>query len=204
MNGLRQYALFVPYKEQKFMSELTDTNIETETSLLYTREGFEALLASGKVKVYNIIKITQMWLADEGAEKAENYSMRIRSERQCRLVLSRELEEIYPQAALDPNTLATYSHTVKHKLTKSTSLEVNTGLSKKDYEIIANHYINWCSEVNKTRVYLACEGIATNKAVVTMDIYSDDEMRLEIELVNAKEGVTIPNYLFTYSSSTKD
>lgn len=204
MNGLKQYALFVPHKEQKFMSELTDTNIETETSLLYTREGFEALLASGKVKVYNIIKITQMWLADEGAEKAENYSMRIRSERQCKPVISRELEEIYPQAALDPNTLATYSHTVKHKLTKTTSLEVNTGLSKKDYEIIANHYINWCSEVDKTRVYLACEGIATNKAVVTMDIYSDDEMRLEVELVNAKEGVTIPNYLFAYSSSTKD
>lgn len=204
MNGLKQYALFVPHKEQKFMSELTDTNIETETSLTYTREGFEALLASGKVKVYNIIKITQMWLADEGAEKAENYSMRIRSERQCRLVLSRELKEIYPQAALDPNTLTTYSHTVKHKLTKATSLEVNTGLSKKDYEIIANHYINWCSEVDKTRVYLACEGIATNKAVVTMDIYSDDEMRLEVELVNAKEGVIIPNYLFTYSSSTKD
>ena len=204
MNGLKQYALFVPHKEQKFMSELTDVNIETETSLLYTREGFEALLASGKVMVYNIIKITQMWLADEGAEKAENYSMRIRSERQCKPVVSRELEEIYPQAALDPNTLATYSHTVKHKLTKSTSLEVNTGLSKKDYEIIANHYINWCSEVNKTRVYLACEGIATNKAIVTIDIYSDDEMRLEVELVNAKEGVTIPNYLFTYSSSTKD
>lgn len=204
MNGLKQYALFVPHKEQKFMSELTDTNIETETSLLYTREGFEALLASGKVKVYNIIKITQMWLADEGAEKAENYSMRIRSERQCKPVVSRELEEIYPQAALDPNTLATYSHTVKHKLTKSTSLEVNTGLSKKDYEIIANHYIDWCSEVNKTRVYLACEGIAINKAIVTMDIYSDDEMRLEVELVNAKEGVIIPNYFFTYSSSTKD
>ena len=204
MNGLKQYALFVPHKEQKFMSELTDTNIETETSLLYTREGFEALLAAGKVKVYDIIKIIQMWLVDEGADKPENYSMRIRYERQCRPVISREFEEIYPQAALDPNTLATYSHTVKHKLTKSTSLEVNTGLSKKDYEIIANHYINWCPEVNKTRVYLACEGIATNKAVVTMDIYSDDEMRLEVELVNAKEGVIIPNYLFAYSSSTKD
>lgn len=204
MNGLKQYALFVPHKEQKFMSELTDTNMETETSLLYTREGFEALLAAGKVKVYDIIKIIQMWLVDEGADKPENYSMRIRYERQCRPVISREFEEIYPQAALDPNTLATYSHTVKHKLTKSTSLEVNTGLSKKDYEIIANHYINWCPEVNKTRVYLACEGIATNKAVVTMDIYSDDEMRLEVELVNAKEGVTIPDYFFTYSSSTKD
>lgn len=186
------------------MSELTDTNMETETSLLYTREGFEALLASGKVKVYDIIKIIQMWLVDEGADKPENYSMRIRYERQCRPVISREFEEIYPQAALDPNTLATYSHTVKHKLTKSTSLEVNTGLSKKDYEIISNHYIGWCPEVNKTRVYLACEGIAPNKAIVTMDIYSDDEMRLEVELTNAKEGIIIPQYLFTYSSSTKD
>lgn len=203
MNGLKQYALFVPHKEQKFMSELTDTNIETETSLLYTREGFEALLASGKVKVYNIIKIIQMWLVDEGADKPENYSMRIRYERQCRPVISREFEEIYPQAALDPNTLATYSHTVKHKLTKSTSLEVNTGLSKKDYEIISNHYI-WCPEVNKTRVYLACEGIAPNKAIVTIDIYSDDKMRLEVELTNAKEGIIIPQYLFAYSSSTKD
>lgn len=200
MNGLKQYALFGTSKEQKFMSGLTDTNIETETSLTYTREGFKALLASGKVKVYNIIKITQMWLADEGAEKAENYSMRIRSERQCKLVISRELEEIYPQAALDPNTLVTYSHTVKHKLTKATSLEVNTGLSKKDYEIIANHYINWCPEVNKTRVYLACEGIATNRAIVTMDIYSDDEMRLEIELVNAKEGIIIPDYFYTFAT----
>ena len=204
MNGLKQYALFVPQREQKFMSELTDTNMETETSLLYTREGFEALLASGKVKVYDIIKIIQMWLVDEGADKPENYSMRIRYERQCRPVISREFEEIYPQAALDPNTLATYSHTVKHKLTKSTSLEVNTGLSKKDYEIISNHYIGWCPEVNKTRVYLACEGIAPNKAIVTMDIYSDDEMRLEVELTNAKEGIIIPQYLFTYSSSTKD
>lgn len=204
MNGLKQYALFVPQREQKFMSELTDTNMETETSLLYTREGFEALLASEKVKVYDIIKIIQMWLVDEGADKPENYSMRIRHERQCRPVISREFEEIYPQAALDPNTLATYSHTVKHKLTKSTSLEVNTGLSKKDYEIISNHYIGWCPEVNKTRVYLACEGIAPNKAIVTMDIYSDDEMRLEVELTNAKEGIIIPQYLFAYSSSAKD
>lgn len=204
MNGLKQYALFVPQREQKYMSELTDTNMETETSLLYTREGFEALLASGKVKVYDIIKIIQMWLVDEGADKPENYSMRIRYERQCRPVISREFEEIYPQAALDPNTLATYSHTVKHKLTKSTSLEVNTGLSKKDYEIISNHYIGWCPEVNKTRVYLACEGIAPNKAIVTMDIYSDDEMRLEVELTNAKEGIIIPQYLFAYSSSAKD
>ena len=204
MNGLKQYALFVPQREQKFMSELTDTNMETETSLLYTREGFEALLASGKVKVYDIIKIIQMWLVDEGADKPENYSMRIRYERQCRPVISREFEEIYPQAALDPNTLATYSHTVKHKLTNSTSLEVNTGPSKKDYEIISNHYIGWCPEVNKTRVYLACEGIALNKAIVTMDIYSDDEMRLEVELTNAKEGIIIPQYLFAYSSSAKD
>lgn len=204
MNGLKQYALFVPNKEQKFMSEATDTNMETETSLTYTREGFEALLASGKVKVYNIIKLIQIWLVDEGEDKAQNYTMRIRCERQCKPVFSRDLEEIYPQAALDDKTLIAYTHTVKHKLTKSTSLEVNTGLSKKDYEIIANHYIGWCEEVNKTRVFLSCEGIPANRAIVTMDIYDDDKMRLEIELTNAKEGITIPEYLFTYSSSPED
>ena len=204
MNGLKQYAVFVPNKEQKFMSELTDTNMETETSLLYTREGFEALLASGKVKVYNIIKINQMWLVDKGAKKAKSYTMRIRSEQQCKPVLSSEFEEIYPQSALDRAFPEVYTHTVKHKLTKSTSLEVNTGLSKKDYEIIANHYIGWCEEVNKTRVYLACESVATNRAIVTMDIYSDDLMRLEIELTNAKEGIIIPEYLYTYASHPED
>ena len=204
MNGLKQYALFGTSKEQKFMSEATDTNMETETSLTYTREGFEALLASGKVKVYNIVKLTQMWLVDEGEEKAKNYTMRIRSERQCKPVISRELEEIYPQAALDDKTLVSYTHTVKHKLTKSTSLEVNTGLSKKDYEIIANHYIGWCEEVNKTRVFLACEGIAPNRAIVTMDIYSDDLMRLEIELTNAKEGIIIPDYFYSFASHPED
>lgn len=186
------------------MSEATDTNMETETSLSYTREGFEALLASGKVKIYNIIKITQMWLVDEGEEKAKNYTMRIRCERQCKPTLSKNLEEIYPQSAIGDKATTSYTHTVKHKLTKSTSLEVNTGLSKKDYEIIANHYIGWCEEVNKTRVYLACEGVPTNRAIVTMDIYSDDLMRMEIELTNFKEGITIPEYFYTYASSPED
>lgn len=204
MNGLKQYAVFVPNKEQKFMSELANTNIETETSLLYTREGFEALLASGKVKVYNIIKINQMWLVDKGAKKAKSYTMRIRSEQQCKPVLSSEFEEIYPQSALDRAFPEVYTHTVKHRLTKSVSLEVNTGLSEKDFEIIANRYLDWCETVDKTRVYLACEGIDTRAAVVTMDIYNDNEMRLEIELTNSSKSIIIPSYFFTYASYPED
>lgn len=202
MNGLKQYALFGTSKEQKFMSGLTDTNMETETSLTYTREGFEALLASGKVKISNLIKIVQMWLVDRGAEKAQNYTMRIRYEQQCTPVFLDGFDGIYPHASLVPDTQS-YSHTVKHKLSKTTSLEVNTGLSEKDYNIIANHYIGWCEEVNKIRAFLICEGVAPNRAVVTMDIYSDDEMRLEIELVNAKEGIIIPDYFYTFATRSE-
>ena len=195
MNGLKQYALFGTNKEQKFMSEATDTNMETETSLTYTREGFEALLASGKVKIYNAEKIIQKWLVDKGSEKADNYTMRIR----C--TISADLHA--PHRPKHGEEFVERTHTVKHKLTKSTSLEVNTGLSRKDYEIISNHY-SWCPDVNKTRVYLACEGIPTNRAIVTMDIYSDDLMRMEIELTNFKEGITIPEYFYAFASYPED
>ena len=195
MNGLKQYAVFVPNKEQKFMSELTDTNMETETSLLYTREGFEALLASGNVKIYNAEKIIQKWLVDEGKEKADNYTMRIRR------TISADLQA--PHRPKHGEEFVERTHTVKHKLMKSTCLEVNTGLSRNDYLVISNHY-HWCPEVNKTRLYLICKGINMKAAIVTMDIYNDDEMRLEIELTNAKEGIIIPEYLYTFASHPED
>ena len=191
-NYIKRYAVFIPNKKQSFFSEGGGTNMETETSLLYTREGFEALLASGNVKIYKAEKIIQRWLNDKGAKKADNYTMRIRYTAPS---------DIYgPHTVKDNEIFVERTHTVKHKLSEVTSLEVNTELSKKDYEIIAKHY-DWCPEVNKTRLYLICKDISHMVAIVTMDIYGDDEMRLEIELQpqSAEEGITIPDYLFEYA-----
>lgn len=175
-----------------------DVNYEKETSIDYTLDGLKSLIKNTQgVRIANITLITQMWLTPKGPMAPEKYTMRIRYERQAKLVTSPE--ELFPAIALDDKTLQKYTHTVKHKFNPLLSLEVNTELRQRDYEAICNLNSDK-EEVNKTRVELICPGISRNQAIVTADIYDPENVRIEVELLAAgEEKVTIPHYLFMYS-----
>ena len=197
MNNFRQYAILKPHLKSSYLSVFSEADVpvneEVETGLSYNLLGAKALLKTGKVAIVNNYNIAQIWLQDENAP----FKMRIRREALGKYTTTiDDVDALVP--SLDIKTLCTYTHTVKHKVSPFISLEINTPLKAQEYTAIANLYTDR-AEINKRRYTLAVEGISPKAAIVTLDMYSADDMRLEVELTNPKEIVIIPQFLFDYS-----
>lgn len=197
MNNFRQYAILKPHLKSSYLSVFSEADVpvneEVETGLSYNLLGAKALLKTGKVAIVNNYNIAQIWLQDENAP----FKMRIRREALGRYTTTiDDVGALIP--SLDAKTLCAYTHTVKHRVTPVLSLEINTPLKAQEYTAIANLYTDR-AEINKRRYTLVVEGISPKAAIVTLDVYSADDMRLEVELTNPKEIVIIPQFLFDYS-----
>lgn len=197
MNNLHHYAILKPNFKMSYLSTFSEADVpvneEVETGLPYTLLGAKALLKTGKVGIVNNYNIAQIWLQDENAP----FKMRIRREALGRYTTTiDDADALVP--SLDTKTFCTYTHTVKHKVSPFISLEINTPLKAQEYTAIANLYPDK-AEINKRRYTLVVEGISPKAAIVTLDVYSADDMRLEVELTNPKEIVIIPQFLFDYS-----
>lgn len=197
MNNFHHYAILKPHFKSSYLSAFSEADIpvneEVETGLPYNLLGARALLKTGKVTIVNNYNIAQIWLQSEN----DPFTMRIRREALGRYTTTiDDVEALIP--SLDVKTLCTYTHTVKHKVTPHISLEINTPLKPQEYTAIANLYPDK-AEINKRRYELVVEGVSTKAAIVTLDVYSADDMRLEVELTNPMEIVLIPQILFDYS-----
>lgn len=168
-------------------------NMEVENGIEVPAAKLEELRKKGVIKIVKSERISQLWFNNP---EEKNYKARLR----CVFETQFPTDFTSPNALLDPDTLAKYYHTVKHKVSEDSAIEVNTELTRVEYEILVNTYIqktNVGPMVVKNRYYLECLGIDNKRVIVTADRYLNEKenLRVEFELVNPFDvEINIPKY----------
>ena len=158
-------------------------DVTTEKELRYEMktEDFKKAIVDGVVKIYDTIKIEQVWFGS-----SDKYTARIR-----------KTTNAFGEKLGDEK----YEHTVKHHIQKKIDYEVTTDLTKQDYELLQKLYSKEKYQ-SKLRVYVKDVSGAYNNYVVTVDIPDDNPdmcfVEFELKDANCKEAFKKPHWVKVY------